>query len=343
MNKSWNSFLRQKGAIFDDLSIQRFGTGASVYLDPKDTILSPINSMGVARVSGSDAAEFLQAQLTGDVRGIELETNTISGYCNPKGRLLAIFRVLRDGDDFLLLSDLEILPGILERLQKYVLRANVKLAMDATLVAIGLLGPRSKQIVAELTGDNVELGNRVFHKRDIYSMPLGKQENAYLLLATPKQFISSWGLIQKETQLAGTDQWSLFEIRSGLARITPATQESFIPQNVNLDLVGGVSFSKGCYPGQEIVARVRYLGRIKHRMARAVTDNQYLLTAGDPIFSSTETTQRVGNVINAVDLPNGTEELLVTVPPGSPIGTKFSVDRTSNHLRLVEVPDAELT
>ena len=129
-----------------------------------------------------------------------------------------------------------------------------------------------------------------------------------------------------------------FEMRAGLARITAATQESFIPQSVNLDLIGGVSFSKGCYPGQEIVARVRYLGRLKHRMARALVTNGDLLAPGDPIFLDTETTQRAGTVINAVNLPGGVGELLTTVPLASSVGAEFPVDQTGRSIRLVELP-----
>ena len=127
-------------------------------------------------------------------------------------------------------------------------------------------------------------------------------------------------------------------MRSGFARITPATQENFIPQSVNLDLIGGVSFSKGCYPGQEIVARVRYLGRLKHRMARALITHGELPAPGDPVFLDAKTTQRAGTVINAVGLPSGTGELLATVPLTSSTGAEFPVDQAGRSIRLVELP-----
>ena len=119
ISDSWHSFLRRQGAVFEGISVRRFGDGASAFLDPNDTVFSPVNWMGIARISGPDAKKFLQAQLTSDVSDIDLETSGISGYCNPKGRLLAIFRVLRDEDDFFLLSDSGILPSILQRLQIY--------------------------------------------------------------------------------------------------------------------------------------------------------------------------------------------------------------------------------
>ena len=152
MNDTWYSFLRRQGAVFEGTSVRRFGNGASTYLDSKDVVFSPVNWMGIARISGSDAADFLQAQLTGDVQDIGLNICKISGYCNPKGRLLAIFRVLRDGDDFLLLSDSGILPSILQRLEMYVLRMKVDLGVETTRIAIGLSGPNSGHIVAELAG-----------------------------------------------------------------------------------------------------------------------------------------------------------------------------------------------
>ena len=338
MSDTWYSFLRRQGAVFEGISVRRFGNGASTYLNPNDTVFSPINWMGIARVSGSDAANFLQAQLTGDISDIGPEITRISGYCNPKGRLLAIFRVLREGDDFLLLSDSDILPNILQRLQMYVLRMKVHLAAETARVAIGLVGPDADHIVAELSGSRPEITNDVVCKQGICSIPFGEKEKGYLIIAPPEQLIESWAVIRSGAQLAGSDQWTLFEMRSGIPRITPATQEHFIPQSVNLDLIGGVSFSKGCYPGQEIVARVRYLGRLKHRMARAIVAHGELPAPGDPVFLDAETTQRAGTVINAVSLPNGTGELLATVPLASSTGAEFPIDQAGHSIRLVEPP-----
>jgi hypothetical protein len=294
--------------------------------------------MGIARISGSDAADFLQAQLTGDIADIGHGISRISGYCNPKGRLLAIFRVLREEKDFLLLSDGGILPSILQRLEKYVLRMKVDLVLETACIAIGLAGPNAKQIVAELAGSPTATVNEVFCKGGMCSIPVGDKEKGYLIISPPEQLVKSWTVIQNGAKLAGSDQWSLFEMRSGLARITTATQENFIPQSLNLDLIGGVSFRKGCYPGQEIVARVRYLGRPKHRMARAFISNGELPAAGDPVFSDTTTTKRAGTIVNAVGLSSGVGELLVTVPLGSPIGSEFPVDQAGRSIRLVELP-----
>jgi hypothetical protein len=338
MSETWYSFLRQQGAVFEGTSVRRFGNGASTYLSPKDTVFSPIDWLGIARISGSDAVDFLQAQLTGDISDIEPESTRISGYCNPKGRLLAIFRVLREGGDFLLLSDSDILPNVLQRLQMYVLRMKVHLAVETARVAIGLVGPEANHIVAKLTGNLSDVANEVVCNQGVCSIPFGEKEKGYLIIAPPEQLIESWAVIQSCAQLAGSDQWTLFEMRSGFPRITPATQELFIPQSVNLDLIGGISFSKGCYPGQEIVARVRYLGRLKHRMARAIVAHGELLTPGDSLFLDAETTQRAGTVINAVSLPNGAGELLATVPLASSTGAEFPIDQAGRSIRLVELP-----
>jgi hypothetical protein len=169
--------------VFEGTSVRRFGNGVSTYLSPKDTVFSPINWLGIARISGSDAANFLQAQLTGDISDVGPEITRISGYCNPKGRLLAIFRVLREGDDFLLLSDSDILPNILQRLRMYVLRMKVDLAVETTRVAIGLVGPDADRIVAELSGSPSEIANDVVCKQGICSIPFGEKEKGYLIIA----------------------------------------------------------------------------------------------------------------------------------------------------------------
>jgi hypothetical protein len=338
MNDTWYSFLRRQGAVFEGASVRRFGNGASTFLNPKDTIFSPINWLGIARISGSDAADFLQAQLTGDISDIGPGITRLSGYCTPKGRLLAIFRVLREGDDFLLLSDSDILPNILQRLQMYVLRMKVHLAVETGRVAIGLIGPDADHIVAELSGSPSEMANDVVCNQGICTIPFGEKEKGYLIIAPPEQLIESWVVIRSGAQLAGSDQWTLFEMRSGIPRITLATQDNFIPQSINLDLIGAVSFSKGCYPGQEIVARVRYLGRLKSRMARAIVPHGKLPAPGDPVFLDAKTTQRAGTIINAVSLSNGTGELLATVPLGSSTGAEFPIDQAGRSIRVVELP-----
>jgi hypothetical protein len=338
MNNSWYHFLKQQGAIFQGASICQFKDGNSIYSDPQETVFSPVGWMGIARISGPDATAFLQAQLTGDITDIEPGTSRITGYCNPKGRLLAIFRILREGNDFLLLSDSMILETILLQLKIYVLRLRVELTMETLRVAIGLVGPNANDLVAEFTGSRPEVINRVCYKGNICSIPIGDQEKGYLVIAPPEELIKSWSAIRSQAQLAGSYQWTLFEIRSGLARITCATQKSFIPQSLNLDLIGGVSFSKGCYPGQEIVARVRYLGQLKHRMARAVIPQGQLPSPGDPIFLDAKQTQRAGIIVNAVSLPDGTGELLVTVPFASSIGAEFPIDQEGRSIRLVELP-----
>jgi hypothetical protein len=338
MSNTWYSFLRQQGAVFEGRSVHRFASGESTYSSPKDAVFSPINWLGIARISGPDAGDFLQAQLTGDINDIGPGITRISGYCNPKGRLLAIFRILREGDDFLLLTDSDILPNILQRLQMYVLRTKVHLALETTRVAIGLVGPRADHIAGKLLGSPPEIADDVICKQGICSIPFGGKEKGCLIISPPEQLIESWVAIRSGTHLAGSDQWTLFEIRSGIPRITPATQEQFIPQSVNLDLIGGVSFSKGCYPGQEIVARVHYLGRLKHRMARAIVAHGELPVPGDPVFSDLETVQRIGTVINAVSLPNGSGELLTTVPLASSTGAEFPIDQTGRSIQLMELP-----
>jgi hypothetical protein len=338
MSNSWYNFLQEQGAVFGDSSVLRFGNGKSTYLDTKDTVFSPVVWMSVARISGADAFDFLQAQLTADVRDIGRGLSKVSGYCNPKGRLLAIFRILRDGDDFLLLSDSGILPHIIQRLQMYVLRMKVALTIESERVAIGLTGPKANFIAAQLAAGLSEITNEVLCNRGMCVIPIGDREKGYLVIATPTQLIKSWSTIKDYTKLAGSDQWALFEMRSGLPRITTSTQENFIPQSVNLDLIGGVSFNKGCYPGQEIVARVRYLGRLKHRMARALITHGGLPNPGDPIFSDPKAVQRVGTVINVVGHPNGTGELLATVPLASSPDTELPIDQEGRYIRLVEMP-----
>ena len=338
MTRKWSDFLRQQTANFDNSIIYQSEKGLSAYADLEDPILAPIDSIGVLRVSGPDAREFLQAQLTSNIEEIQLDTTNIGGYCTPKGRLLAIFRILRDGDDFLLLSDSNILPAVLRTLKLYVFRLKVALDLDFSRIPIGLIGPNAHKAWAHINASQSAITNTSLYVIQPSWKPLYLNCIGLLVLAPESELIGSWKTIMEKTKLGDSDQWKLFELRSGLPHITKDTRAAFIPQSVNLDHIGGVSFTKGCYPGQEIIARVRYLGKIKYRMARATVQSGSPPQPGDSIFGDLIKTRQAGTVVNTVNFfHNSSSELLVTVPAESKKGTTFYTKNNGALIRLVEV------
>lgn len=205
-----------------------------------------LNRYGVLSVSGADARDFLHAQLTNDILNLPPERAALAGWCSAKGRLLATFLVIPAPQGYLLQLARDLAPAVAKRLSMFVLRAKVKIADESEAWAqFGLWD-------AEGDGASIEW------KDKSVTVPTGERR---FLRLEPAQAPS--------TTCAGDEEtWYLQEIRAGRPLITAATQDQFVPQMVNLETLGGVDFRKGCYPGQEIVARAQYRGQVKRRMVR---------------------------------------------------------------------------
>ena len=234
--------------------------------------------------AGNDAAAFLHAQLTSDVLGLRAPSTQYSGYCSPKGRLLATFLVWRLEDEIVLQLPASLRETIQARLARYVLRAKVTVS-DATS-RYALFGVAGRGAAAatqatvgsapaalhQVTGDSVVRATAI---------PLDR----FLLLAPADHAPALRERLEAVCTRGESGGWRALEVEAGIPVITEASQDEYVPQMVNLDLVGGVSFSKGCYPGQEIVARMHYLGRLKQRMYHVRVDAAGDLPTGSPLYS----------------------------------------------------------
>lgn len=281
------------GHLADELAAAR--TGA---------IVVPLADLGLIRVSGSEAGDFLHNLLTNDIRHLGPDSIRRAGLCTPKGRLIASFELWRDGDDYLLLLSRDILPAILKKLSMYVLRSKVKLADASQEIAlIGLAGT----VVRETCGEQAAMSAVPFS-----SGRLLRLDETRAILAVPvSDAASAANRCAASATPAGMAAWRLLEIGSGIPRITGPTQELFVPQMVNYELpaVGGVSFQKGCYPGQEIVARTHYLGKVKRRMFRARLEKDF--PAGTDVFTPDLGEQHCGALVLTAPAPEGGYECLV--------------------------------
>jgi folate-binding protein YgfZ len=244
---------------------------------------------GLIRAQGPDAASFLQGQLTQDVVGLAAGDARLAGYCSPKGRLLASFVVWRaDAETLLLACSADLLPATLKRLQMYVLRAKCKLS-DAS-VELALWGVAGAVPVApwQLKADGAQ---------QWVGLPAG-DGGARALFCTPADAPAP-----AEPALDPA-AWAWLEVTSGVPRITAATAEQFVPQMVNLevDALAGVNFRKGCYPGQEVVARSQYRGTLKRRMFLFDVASASAAQAAQEVFRADEPEQPAGMVVNAASL-----------------------------------------
>ncbi len=313
MKQDWIDFLAQQGARHD--SLKGFGLDFGHPADElasaqSASILTPLVDQGLIRVSGADAAEFLHNLLTNDVKGLPADGARRYGFCNAKGRLLANFMMWHEGDDLMIALSADLHAAILKKLSMFVLRSKVKLT-DAgdERVLLGLSGPQAEAAVAEL--GSVPAAVLKVCQND-HGQTIRLDEQRYLLSLDAAAAPAAWRKLAAHARPAGLSAWHWLEIAAGMPNITAATQEEFIPQMVNYELIGGVSFSKGCYPGQEIVARTQYLGKIKRRMYRAHLESGVPL-AGAHLYAPETGEQSCGRVVNVAPSPQGGNEMLAVI------------------------------
>ena len=239
-----------------------------------------------------DAASFLQGQLTQDVLKLDASRATLAGYCSPKGRLLASFIVCKPAaDELLLICHASLLAATLKRLSMFVMRARCKLTdASAELPLWGVVGDAATPLLgaSAIWGRHEIDGASCIRLPDVDGLP-----RAVLVAAAAPTSLPAIDL---------TD-WCRLEVRSGIATIEAATVDQFVPQMINFEQVGGVNFQKGCYPGQEVVARSQYRGTIKRRTY--VFDSDVALAPGQEVFHSSDASQPAGMVVNAAGDADG--------------------------------------
>jgi len=272
-------------------------------------MLCNLPDAGLIRFSGDDAQTFLHNQLTCDVAALAVGRSTYGAYCTPKGRVLASFLLWRTESAYFMQLPAALREPIQKQLTKFILRSKVK-AEDATgeWVLLGASG-----------GDAATLTQRATGKAPsgVHEAAAAPGVVAICLPGDRCEVVVRWdkaaAVVEAGWQNAGPEYWEWLDIRAGIPVITPATQEEFVPQMVNLDLIGGVSFEKGCYPGQEIVARMHYRGTLKQRMYRAAVSGGDAPQPGDKLYSPDFGDQACGTIVNATPSPEGGHELLASI------------------------------
>ncbi|MBT9501084.1 MAG: folate-binding protein YgfZ [Burkholderiaceae bacterium] len=252
-----------------------------------------LTEWGVLRASGEEAAKFLHGQLTQDIVLMSASQARLAGFCSAKGRLLASFIAWKPApDEVLMAMPAEVLPAVLKRLSMFVLRAKCKLSDASSQFALwGVVGDGAPAEVWQRSGDAIRLPDAAGQQR-------------YLLAQGPETAAPALPGISEA-------QWQWLDVQSGLAWVRGATTEQFVPQMINLELLGGVNFQKGCYPGQEIVARSQYRGTIKRRTF--LFDSEAPAAIGQEIFHSGDAEQPAGLVAGVAPNPAGGYSLLAEV------------------------------
>lgn len=311
-SSNWQDFLASVGARLEAGEACDFGDAqAELKAAAANTVLAPLTQFGVIRATGEDAASFLHNLFSNDVQHLGRERAERCGFCSPKGRLLADFLIWREGQDYLLQLSSDIQPGMLKKLGMYVLRSKVKLSdANSDIVLLGIAGTGAAAALRAL-GAGIPSSQYDVLRFDA-GTAIRLDEHRIQLAVHANAAVPVWNKLASLASPVGTPAWRWLEIAAGVPHITSATQEEFVPQMANLELIGGVSFTKGCYPGQEIVARTKYLGKVKRRTYRASVQSD-CPQPGTDLFSPDLADQSCGKVIEAAPSPSGGCELLASM------------------------------
>lgn len=257
--------------------LQQQQSAPLVDITDKSRYLIPLPDYGVITVRGEEAGSFLQNLLTNDVTQLTPGKSQLTAMCNPKGRLLALFILLQSDDGYQLVLPEKQCVFLAQRLQLFKLRSKVEI-IDAT-AALKVCG---------LSGMTDELK----------TIPFATQPRTLLIDSAEQLALSADKLLAEGWQLANKNSWQLADIKAGIANVFETSRELFTAQQLNLDLIDAVSFRKGCYPGQEVVARLHYLGEAKRRLFYAESHSSLIPTIGDTIVDSDKNV--AGHIVNAV-------------------------------------------
>ena len=271
-----------------------------------------LSQQGLISFSGNDAQTFLHNQLSCDVAGLAPGQSTYGAYCTPKGRMLANFLLWRHKDGYHLQLPAALRESVQKQLARFILRAKLT-AEDASgsWIRFGIAGEDAGSFTQKTFGWIPQVSHEVLHLPDLMllKLPLDRFE----IVASRHKAPEIMEAVADAGGLTGPDYWDWLDIRAGIPTITPATQEAFVPQMVNLDLIGGVSFEKGCYPGQEIVARMHYRGTLKQRMYLAHIAGTDSPQPGDRLYSADFGEQACGTIVNAARAPEDGYDALAVI------------------------------
>jgi folate-binding protein YgfZ len=310
MITTWQDFLTQQGARIAEGRVLDFGNPiAELTAAQTSTVIADLSQLGLLAFSGEDTTEFLQSQFTNDVRGLHADGAAWNGYCTAKGRMLANFLMWKSGADTCLQMSGDIHETVLKRLKMFIMRSKVS-ARDATeeTTRLVLAGPKATAALAEAGLPLPEAAMKTASNESGLTVRIGADK--FVLAIAPDKAASIWAVLAKHAVPVGTAVWDWLRLSNGIPMITAATQEEFVPQMVNWEVLGGVSFQKGCYPGQEIVARTQYLGKLKRRMYLAHVEGSDAPAAGDSLYTPDMEGQASGVVVNAAPAPDGGFDLL---------------------------------
>ncbi|MBN2864805.1 MAG: folate-binding protein YgfZ [Thiotrichales bacterium] len=334
-NPIWTEFLTEQGAQFtEDNRIITFGhPDIERFLIKNGPVLTNLSHHALLKVSGTEAFSFLQGQLTSDLSTIQGNGAQLSAYCDPKGNVLVVFLIFKRDGDFFLSYDGSLKDVIQKRLTMFVMRADVQITdVSNDMIHIGFAGEfgdldiqrrLNTKIKAVYEAGSVEEEGM----QDVFVVKVPGPYHKYELFGPADQMTQAWLKLRDNSDVTNTQDWNLLNIAAGVPEITAANTGQFIGQFLNLDKLEAINFKKGCFPGQEIIARVHYRGKVTKRMFRVRIEEKVTLASGDDlILQDNKGKKHSLSVINANPDVYSTHTLCLAV------GTLKSLDAVEGDL-----------
>jgi tRNA-modifying protein YgfZ len=285
MQETWQNFLNEQ-TTQDNSDIA------------KSPIVSPLSGFSLLAVTGKDRHTFLHGQFINDLNLIENSAAQLSAWSNPKGQVITNFIIINTGISYLLLFKQELKEYFQKRLNMFVMRSDVKI--EDISESSPVVGLANIEDLSSLDSNMPTHAGEIHAVDGLIIICHPDKSGRYLITGSIDALTKK--LLTLNTKLSSSSLWEILDILAGLPWIISATQEQFLPQMLNLDLLKGLSYQKGCYPGQEVIARLHYRGEIKKRLQLIKSDNE--LIVGDSIFLN-NSENKVGTLINAANHPDG--------------------------------------
>ena len=339
MKAEWKIFLENAGAEFDKQTLGSFGnTERERRAALGGDVMCDLSQYKTLAIVGEDAKKFLQGQVINDTSLLDENHSQLSGFCTPKGRLISSFRLFEQQASLFAILPEALFEKTMNQLNLYVLRAKVQLG-DASnaLIQIGVSGKKAEEQLKDYLGAVPENVNEVFNNDKLIAIKI--TEHRYHVLSDLENCTKLWNHLDVHCTPVGSQHWELLNIRDGLPEITENTSEAFIPQMVNLDALGAVSFTKGCYTGQEIIARTHYLGKQKRRMYRLQINSDTEPKTGDELATDLSTdSQYVGTIVTVQPDTNNGYEALAVIQIKSAETEKLHLKNVESKINILELP-----
>lgn len=342
VNNEWLAFLSQQNAQIENNSVASFGNSSEeLRAAIEDDILCDLSHLGFISATGEESESFLQNQLSNDIKNVNESQSQLNAYCTAKGRALSLFRTFKYDDTYLLQLPVDRIEASLKRLRMFVLMTKVTLEdVSDNIIAFGIAGPNAETNLKNIFSEIPAESNQCVRDGNSLVCKIPGNVTRYMVVTNIPGAIEAWKKLETNCKPCSHNAWSYLDIHAGIPQIYDANSEAFVPQMLNLHNLDGISFQKGCYPGQEVVARMHFLGKLKRRMYLAHTGSDQKPKAGDFVFTKDNASKEgVGKVVDSQASPDGGFDFLAVLQIASAEQESLHLENGNGpEIKLLELP-----